>query len=79
MNHLLKKYVIMQVSWRIFVYFQLCLLSDLLLEMSHFEWILGVLLEFYQNNPIEDDITAEYIVPTICKALAVLKVVGIRF
>ena len=47
--------------------------------MSHFEWILGVLLEFYQNNPIEDDITAEYIVPTICKALAVLKVVSFAF
>eukprot|EP00794_Sanderia_malayensis_P005415 gene5415-6091_t len=54
----------------------LCLLSDLLLEMSHFEWILGVLLEFYQNNPAEDDITTQYIVPTICKALAVLRVEG---
>eukprot|EP00795_Rhopilema_esculentum_P012136 gene12136-2740_t len=54
----------------------LCLLSDLLLEMSHFEWILGVLLEFYQNNPSEDDITSEYIVPTVCKALAVLRVEG---
>ena len=55
---------------------QLCLLSDLLLEMSHFEWILGVLLEYYQNNPAEDDITSEYIVPTMCKALAVLRVVS---
>ncbi|XP_047128948.1 huntingtin isoform X1 [Hydra vulgaris] len=54
----------------------LCVLSDLLLEMSHFEWILGILMEFSQNHPSEDDIILEYLVPTVCKALAVLKLEG---
>ena len=47
--------------------------------MSHFEWVLGVLLEFYQNHPVEDDLMTQYLVPTICKALAVLRLVSQLF
>jgi len=54
----------------------LCVLSDLLLELNHYEWVLGILLEFSQSHPIEDDVLAEYLVPTLCKALAVLKLEG---
>ncbi|XP_057306791.1 huntingtin-like isoform X2 [Hydractinia symbiolongicarpus] len=54
----------------------LCVLSDLLLELNHYEWMLGILLEFTQTHPVEDDVLMEYLVPTMCKASAVLKLEG---
>ena len=53
------------------------MLSDFLLELNHYEWVLGILLDFSQNHAVEDDILMQYLVPTICKALAVLKLVSI--
>ena len=51
------------------------MLSDFLLELNHYEWVLGILLDFLQNHAVEDDILTQYLVPTICKALAILKMV----
>ena len=59
----------------VIIIIQLCVLSDLLLELNHYEWVLGILLEFMHNHSPEDDILAEYLIPTLCKALAVLRLV----
>ena len=55
------------------------MLSDLLLELNHYEWILGILMDFTQDHPIEDEILMQYLIPTVCKALAVLKLVNVIF
>ncbi|XP_066917148.1 huntingtin-like isoform X4 [Clytia hemisphaerica] len=54
----------------------LCVLSDFLLELNHYEWVLGILLDFSQNHAAEDDILMQYLIPTACKCLAVLELEG---
>lgn len=61
--------------WLLFVYLQLLVLSDLFVDGTHFEWVLDTLLELHHNHSTEDDLLIEYLLPTLCKALAFLKTV----
>ena len=55
--------------------FQLLVLSDLFVDGTHFEWVLGTLLDLHHNHSAEDDLLIQYLLPTLCKALAFLKTV----
>lgn len=51
------------------------MLSDLFVDGTHFEWVLETLLELHHNHSTEDDLLIQYLLPTLCKALAFLKTV----
>lgn len=57
---------------------QLLVLSDLFVDGTHFEWVLDTLLELHHNHSTEDDLLIQYLLPTLCKALAFLKTVRIE-
>jgi huntingtin len=48
-------------------------------DPAQYEWMLSELLDLYQNYPNEDEIMMQYLLPALCKALAVLKMVSIDF
>ena len=52
------------------------MLSDLFVDGTHFEWVLDTLLELHHNHASEDDLLIQYLLPTLCKALAFLKTVS---
>lgn len=52
------------------------MLSDLFVDGTHFEWVLETLLELHHNHAAEDDLLIQYLLPTLCKALAFLKTVS---
>lgn len=54
----------------------LLVLSDLFVDGTHFEWVLGTLLDLHHNHSAEDDLLIQYLLPTLCKALAFLKTEG---
>ena len=56
-------------------FYQLLVLSDLFVDGTHFEWVLETLLELHHNHSTEDDLLIQYLLPTLCKALAFLKTV----
>lgn len=58
-----------------FVVLQLLVLSDLFVDGTHFEWVQDTLLELHHNHSAEDDLLIQYLLPTLCKALAFLKTV----
>ena len=43
------------------------------MDSAQYEWMLSELLDVYQNYPNEDEIMMQYLLPSLCKALAVLK------
>lgn len=47
------------------------------MDPAQYEWMLSELLDLYQNYPNEDEIMMQYLLPALCKALAVLKMVSI--
>lgn len=49
------------------------------MDPAQYEWMLSELLDLYQNYPNEDEIMMQYLLPALCKALAVLKMVSIDF
>ena len=49
------------------------------MDSAQYEWMLSELLDLYQNYPNEDEIMMQYLLPALCKALAVLKMVTISF
>ncbi|XP_046850180.1 huntingtin-like isoform X3 [Xenia sp. Carnegie-2017] len=55
----------------------LLIISDLFVDTAQYEWLLSELLELYQNYPAEDEIMMEYLLPALCKSLAVLKMEGV--
>ena len=59
----------------LFNLFQLLVLSDLFVDGHHFEWVLETLLELHHNHS-GDDLLIQYLLPTLCKAAAFLKTVG---
>ena len=54
------------------------MLSDLFVDGTHFEWVLDTLLELHHNHASEDDLLIQYLLPTLCKALAFLKTVSYK-
>lgn len=52
------------------------MLSDLFVDGTHFDWVLETLLDLHHNHASEDDLLIQYLLPTLCKALAFLKTVG---
>lgn len=54
----------------------LLVLSDLFVDGTHFEWVLETLSELHHNHSAEDDLLIQYLLPTLCKALAFLKTEG---
>ena len=49
------------------------------MDTAQYEWMLSELLDLYQNYPSEDEIMMQYLLPALCKALAVLKMVSGNF
>lgn len=49
------------------------------MDLAQYEWMLSELLDLYQNYPSEDEIMMQYLLPALCKALAVLKMVSTGF
>ncbi len=54
-------------------------LSDLFTERQQFDWMLDNFLEVQRFHPAEDDLIGQYLVVGICKAVAVVGVVGINY
>ena len=48
------------------------------MDTAQYEWMLSELLDLYQNYPSEDEIMMQYLLPALCKALAVLKMVSVN-
>ena len=48
------------------------------MDTAQYEWMLSELLDLYQNYPSEDEIMMQYLLPALCKALAVLKTVSVN-
>lgn len=46
------------------------------MDTAQYEWMLSELLDLYQNYPNEDEIMMQYLLPALCKAVAVLKMVS---
>lgn len=46
------------------------------MDPAQYECMLSELLDLYQNYPSEDEIMMQYLLPALCKACAVLKLVG---
>ncbi|XP_028391517.1 LOW QUALITY PROTEIN: huntingtin-like [Dendronephthya gigantea] len=55
----------------------LLIISDLFVDSAQYEWMLSELLDLCQNYLNEDEILMQYLLPALCKALAVLKMEGV--
>ena len=49
------------------------------MDSAQYECMLSELLDLYQNYPNEDELMMQYLLPALCKALAVLKMVSTSY
>ena len=52
------------------------MLSDVFTDKSQFDWMFSTFLNIYRLHPVEDELTMQYLVIGICKAAAVVGLVG---